>query len=125
MCLAPVFLCSNQCDSHPLAFLYIDGSIASATAARERKDLPDDPGTRTSDTRTMASPDAKRTNVASPTEETTAEKYGRLYGIDADTQAALQNVGRRNRQREWCGAPGRVHLCIKPAPTSACTLAPH
>lgn len=48
----------------------------------------------------MASPDAKRTNVASPTEETTAEKYGRLHGIDAETQAALQNVGRLNRQRE-------------------------
>lgn len=48
----------------------------------------------------MASPEAKRTNLASPTEETTAEKYGRLHGIDAETQAALQNVGRRNRQRE-------------------------
>lgn len=47
----------------------------------------------------MASPDSKRT--ARPASElTTADIYGQRHGIPDDVQAALQNVGRRNRQCE-------------------------
>jgi len=47
----------------------------------------------------MASPDPKRT--ARPASDlTTADIYGAKHGIPEDVQAALQNVGRRNRQRE-------------------------
>ncbi|KAL1405786.1 hypothetical protein Q8F55_007462 [Vanrija albida] len=54
----------------------------------------------------MPSPDPKRQLRATASTESTAETYGRRHGIPDDVQAALQNVGWRNRQAVAMGAPG-------------------
>lgn len=47
----------------------------------------------------MTSPEAKRT-TRPDADLTTADIYGQKHDIPEDIQAALQSVGRRNRQSE-------------------------
>lgn len=67
------------------------------------------------------SPDHKRqlrtADARAAAMPSTADIYGAKHGIPEDVQAALQNVGRRNRMSEWavlrvvrsrCPLPGAV-----------------